>query len=68
LSFQISIERAVELDARRDVHTSFSPDVYRQPVLTEKIAEAQIPRTVFSSTNTLGIGSNLELGASGKIV
>eukprot|EP00804_Cyclotella_cryptica_P010295 CCRYP_012233-RB/>CCRYP_012233-RB protein AED:0.36 eAED:0.36 QI:398/1/1/1/0.85/0.87/8/444/916 len=64
----ISIERAVELDARRNVYTSFSPDVYRQPVLTEKMAEPQIPRSLFSSTIAVGSGSNLQLGASGKIV
>jgi hypothetical protein len=35
----ISVERAVELDILRNAATAFSPDVYRQPVLTEKAAE-----------------------------
>jgi hypothetical protein len=32
----ISVERAVELDMQRNAAAAFSPDVYRQPVLTEK--------------------------------
>lgn len=35
----ISVERAVELDMQRNAAAAFSPDVYRQPVLTEKSAE-----------------------------
>lgn len=41
----ISVERAVELDAHKNAQASFSPDVYRQPVLTEAaVAEPQIRR------------------------
>ena len=63
----ISIERAVELDARRNVHSSFSPDVYRQPVLTEKMTEPQRLRLSFTST-TSGSSPVMELGTPGKIV
>lgn len=37
----LSVERAVELDRQTNVQSSFSPDVYRQPVLTETFAEPQ---------------------------
>ena len=35
----ISVERAVELDVREDVQKTFSPDAYRQPVLTDTMLE-----------------------------
>jgi hypothetical protein len=65
---QISIERAVELDARRDASKLFSPDVYRQPVLTEKMSEPQIPRPSLGGSINSSSSPVLELGASGKIV
>ena len=40
----ISLERAVELDAQKDVQSSFSGDVYRQPVLSERITEPRSNR------------------------
>ncbi len=41
----ISVERAVDLDAQKNVQSTFSPDVYRQPVLTEPtVAEPQFRR------------------------
>lgn len=46
----LSVERAVELDRQTNVQSTFSPDVYRQPVLTEKFAEPQNRRQ--SSQNT----------------
>lgn len=46
----ISVEQAVELDAQKTAQSSFSPDVYRQPVLTEPpIAEPQIRRNSHGS-------------------
>ena len=67
LRFQISVERAVEIDIRRNVDTSFDPDVYRQPVLTETISEPGLLRSnvdsSFSSSSPV-----IELGTSGKFV
>ena len=64
---QISVERAVEIDIRRNVNTSFNPDVYRQPVLTEKISDPSLLRSNvdsgFSSSSPV-----IELGTSGKVV
>lgn len=42
----LSVEKAVELDAKRNVQTTFSSDVYRQPVLTEP----EIRRDSFMNT------------------
>lgn len=42
----MSVEKAVELDAKRNVQTTFSSDVYRQPVLTEP----EIRRDSFMNT------------------
>jgi len=68
----ISVEQAVELDAQKTVSSSFSPDVYRQPVLTEKIAEPQIRRDspvrimpVLSMQGSVGDAKAVD---SGKIV
>ena len=58
----ISVEKAVELDAQAVVQSTFSPDVYRQPVLTEPVAEPQIRRS-FSETMDAEAA-----GDSGKIV
>ena len=59
----ISVEQAVELDSvQQNVESSFSPDVYRQPVLTEKIAEPHIRRTSPDSAH------DAKIAASGKIV
>jgi hypothetical protein len=63
----ISVEKAVELDAKRNVQSTFSPDVYRQPVLTEpKIAEPDMRRDSFVSAPPLVDGT--KIGDSGKIV
>lgn len=44
----ISIEKAVELDAKNNLRASFSHDFYRQPVLAEPhIAEPKITRGLF---------------------
>jgi len=73
----ISVEKAVELDvAQKNVQSTFSPDVYRQPVLTEKIVEPRIRCNSSASENSAGrrIGlSPLEIddskvAGSGKIV
>lgn len=66
-SRNISVERAVELDMQRNAAAAFSPDVYRQPVLTEKSAEmlgGSSVRRFASGGNSL---ASSEL-ASGKIV
>ena len=70
----INVERAVELDAQRDAQLLFSPDVYRQPVLTEKLAESQYRRSTYVSTGArvsglprLEIIDETEI-ADGKIV
>lgn len=59
----------MEIDARRNVDTAFSPDVYRQPVLTEKVSEPRALR-LNNVDDTFGSSGNvvLELGASGKVV
>ncbi|KAL7507303.1 hypothetical protein ACHAXN_004517 [Cyclotella atomus] len=66
----ISIERAVEIDTRRQVDTAFSSDVYRQPVLTEKLSESRsLLRTNVDDDFDASGGPVLELGvSSGKIV
>jgi hypothetical protein len=66
----ISIERAVEIDTRRHVDTAFSSDVYRQPVLTEKLSESRsLLRTNVDDDFDASGGPVLELGvSSGKIV
>ena len=62
----ISVEKAVELDAKTNVQSTFSSDVYRQPVLTEpKIAEPEIRRDSFKSTAMVDGAKMLD---SGKIV
>jgi len=71
----ISVEQAVELDAvQQHVQSSFNPDVYRQPVLTERIAE---PQTRWQSPEAAGrarSGLTIEMvdeatvADSGKIV
>ena len=44
--FQISIERAVEIDARRNnIDATFNRDVYRQSVLTEKVSSSPLLRS-----------------------
>ena len=59
----ISVERAVELDAQRNMQSTFSADVYRQPVLTEGIVEPA-PKRKFSE-----VVDDTQLGDdSGKIV
>ena len=63
----ISVEKAVELDTKRNVQSTFSSDVYRQPVLTEpKIAEPGMRRDTFMSTPSLVDGTKIL--DSGKIV
>eukprot|EP00581_Thalassiosira_minuscula_P017487 CAMPEP_0183711430 /NCGR_PEP_ID=MMETSP0737-20130205/6933_1 /TAXON_ID=385413 /ORGANISM="Thalassiosira miniscula, Strain CCMP1093" /LENGTH=1006 /DNA_ID=CAMNT_0025939935 /DNA_START=103 /DNA_END=3123 /DNA_ORIENTATION=+ len=66
----ISVEQAVELDAAKGgVQSSFSADVYRQPVLTEKVVEPQIRRNPSEKTIGSITGSTpLEMADSGKIV
>lgn len=61
----ISVERAVELDARSVAQLSFSADVYRQPVLTEKLTEPQILRQRQSATEMTLERTSTD---SGKIV
>ncbi|EED91711.1 predicted protein [Thalassiosira pseudonana CCMP1335] len=61
----ISVERAVELDARSDAQLSFSADVYRQPVLTEKLTDPQILRQRQSATEMTLERTSTD---SGKIV
>ncbi|KAL7539932.1 hypothetical protein ACHAXR_009727 [Thalassiosira sp. AJA248-18] len=61
----LSIERAVDLDAQTNVQSSFSPDAYRQPVLTERFAEPQIREHSYEST---GGRSQAPVADSGKIV
>jgi hypothetical protein len=66
---KISVERAVEIDTRRHVDNAFSSDVYRQPVLTEKLSESRLLRPNIDDGFDAGSGPVLELGASsGKIV
>ena len=63
----ISVEKAVELDAKRNVQSTFSSDVYRQPVLTEPtIAEPGMRRDSFMSASSLVDGT--KIADSGKIV
>ena len=71
----VSVEQAVELDAAQNiVRSSFSPDVYRQPVLTESIVEPQIRWN--SSENTGGLRQgrrpmeidDAKIADSGKII
>mmetsp|Transcript_1282 Transcript_1282/g.2730 ORF Transcript_1282/g.2730 Transcript_1282/m.2730 type:complete len:1017 (+) Transcript_1282:31-3081(+) len=62
----ISIEQAVELDAQKNVQSSFSSDVYRQPVLTETIVEPQIRRD--SVLSSFEIVDDVKAVDSGKIV
>ena len=63
----ISAEKAVELDAKRNVQSTFSSDVYRQPVLTEPtIAEPGMRRDSFMSASSLVDGT--KIADSGKIV
>jgi hypothetical protein len=62
----LSVEKAVELDAKRNVQTTFSSDVYRQPVLTEpEIKEPEIRRDSFRNTPHI-IGATI--ADLGKIV
>ena len=62
----ISVEKAVELDAKRNVQSTFSSDVYRQPVLTEpKIAEPEIRRDSFKGT---ALVDSAKISESGKVV
>ena len=69
----ISVEQAVELDSLRDVQSSFSFDVYRQPVLTEKMAEPLL-RTPSEGSGRSGLGvmgvkvDEAKVADSGKIV
>ena len=58
----VSVERAVELDSQAIVQSTFGPDVYRQPVLTEPFPEPQIRRNY---TETMDADAS---GDSGKIV
>lgn len=63
----ISVEKAVELDAKRNVQSTFSSDVYRQPVLTEPtIVEPGMRRDYFVSASSLVDGT--KIADSGKIV
>ena len=63
----ISVEKAVELDAKRNVQSAFSSDVYRQPVLTEPaIAEPETRRDFFMSASSLV--DSTKVADSGKIV
>jgi len=72
----VSVEQAVELDAiQKHVQSSFSPDVYRQPVLTERIAEPQTRRKspegtgrTRSGLTTLEMAEDAKVADSGKIV
>ncbi len=48
----ISLERAVELDKQKNAQSSFSGDVYRQPVLSEKITEPIIRPSSFAPTGS----------------
>lgn len=67
----ISVEQAVELDALKTVQSSFSPDVYRQPVLTEGIVEPQIRRDSpvrMMSVLSTQIVDDAKVADSGKIV
>jgi len=65
----ISVEQAVELDAaQKHVQSSFSPDVYRQPVLTEKIAEPQVRQKPVTGSIMLELVDEAKVADSGKIV
>lgn len=64
----ISVERAVELDAQKNVQSTFSPSAYRQPVLTEKVAEPQIRQNFSGSTMSLQMIEDAKDSDSGKIV
>lgn len=47
----VSVEKAVELDAKNNLRGSFSHDFYRQPVLAEPhAAEPEIGRNSFDRT------------------
>lgn len=62
----ISVEKAVDLDShQKNVRSTFSPDAYRQPVLTETIAEPQIRR---ESSQVLEMADDSKAADSGKIV
>jgi len=56
----ISVEKAVELDAKRNIQSTFSSDVYRQPVLTEP--ETSVLRGFAPATG------DIEITDTGKIV
>ena len=56
----VSVEKAVELDAKRNIQSTFSSDVYRQPVLTEP--EISVLRG-FQAAD-----SEIDIVDSGKIV
>eukprot|EP00986_Skeletonema_menzelii_P004681 scaffold1625_cov144-Skeletonema_menzelii.AAC.10 len=70
----ISVERAVELDMQRNAATAFSPEIYRQPVLTEKQAEVLGGSTIRrfasggDSLNSSELTSVAKATDSGKIV
>ena len=69
-----SVERAVELDMQRNAATAFSPEIYRQPVLTEKQAEVLGGSTIRrfasggDSLNSSELTSVAKATDSGKIV
>jgi hypothetical protein len=56
----ISVEKAVELDTKRNIQSTFSADVYRQPVLTEP--ETSVLRGFAPATG------DIEITDTGKIV
>ncbi|KAL7549353.1 hypothetical protein ACHAWF_012625 [Thalassiosira exigua] len=66
----LSVERAVDLDAQKNVESSFSPDVYRQPVLTKGVAEPQARVTTAEDPvgRRQGISAIEMTDGSGKIV
>lgn len=72
----ISVEKAVELDAKNNVRGSFSHDFYRQPVLAEpQVAEPEIQRGSFdravvqlSSRSPRDILEDAKISESGRIV
>lgn len=74
----VSVEKAVELDAKNNLRGSFSHDFYRQPVLAEphvaepemKIARNSFDRTVvqLSNRSPRDIIDSAKTSDSGRIV
>lgn len=66
----VSLSKAIDLDTHRNEQTSFCGDVYRQPVLAEKIVEPQPYRrsAQVPVLETMSNGLASKAADSGKIV